>query len=86
MTTKFGSIDEVRVYISAFANVSRQKLRMRKITLEAEVRRKIRHDLIAPQVFIFSGPDGKEHTIVIDIYRDGFACWLVNEKGFARRL
>lgn len=86
MATKFASIEEVRVYISAFTSVSPQKLRLRKITLEPEVRRKIRHDLIAPQVFVFRGPDGKEHTIVIDIYRDGFACWLVNEKGFASRL
>lgn len=87
MVTKFDSIEAVRNYISKFANISpSRELVLKEITFKTEMRRKIRHNLVAPKAFIFTVPDGKEHTIVVDNYCDGLACWLIDEKRFAKRL
>jgi len=87
MVTKFDSIEALKHYISTFANISAsQKMTFKEVPFKSEMKRKIRNTLTMPKAFIFTGPDGKEHTIVTDIYGDGLACWLVDEKRFARRL
>jgi len=87
--TRFGSIEMALNFVADFAHIYPLALAKEKFTeieLVPEITKKIRHQLQKPVGFKFNCPDGKEHVILIDIYKDGFACWYVNGKGFARAL
>jgi hypothetical protein len=102
LTTKFESIEAAKSYAAYLAGVDPKttkfiedpKLKVEDISCillddpntSEEIKKEIRNRIAAQKGFRFKNKDGKEVSIVIGPFRDGFDLWLIAENGWAVRV
>jgi len=102
MTTKFESVESAKNYACYLAGVDPkntefvedQNLKVRDVgswlldfpDTSEKIKEEIRAQISAQKGFRFKNKDGKEVSIVIGPFRDGFDLWLIAPNGFAQRV
>jgi hypothetical protein len=101
MTTKFESVESAKNYAAYLAGVDPKttefvedsKLKVEDMSCmllndpktSEEIKKEIRDRIAAQKGFRFKNRDGKEVSIVIGPFRDGFDLWLIAPNGWAQR-